>query len=172
MTPCFRRQPALSHPVSRGPSSRVGGEFPPPRSQAPGPWSRRGSGSKRSWKRWQKEARTLDAYGAVSGPANAALRAAALLAVKKSWARSTSTRRLPRSRRRCLRSLARRRLLDLYKARGRLSGRPPNSANGDGANGSWFLRWPPAELPLLACPHGGRCKLCDAGGRRPSTSNR
>jgi hypothetical protein len=29
-----------------------------------------------------KEARTLDAYGAVSGPANAALRAAALLAVK------------------------------------------------------------------------------------------
>jgi hypothetical protein len=30
MTPCFRRQPALSHPVSRGPSSRVGGEFPPP----------------------------------------------------------------------------------------------------------------------------------------------
>jgi hypothetical protein len=29
-----------------------------------------------------KEARTLDAYGAVSGPANAALRAAAVLAMK------------------------------------------------------------------------------------------
>jgi hypothetical protein len=56
---------------------------PVARCQASVPWSRRGSGSKRTWKRWQRRlVLTLDVSRAVSGMANAALRAAALLAVK------------------------------------------------------------------------------------------
>jgi hypothetical protein len=51
---------------------------PVARSQASVPWSRRGSGSKGSWKRWQRR----HVLWTPSGPYNAALRAAALLAVK------------------------------------------------------------------------------------------
>jgi hypothetical protein len=112
---------------------------PVARSQASVLWSRRGSGSKRSWKRWPRRL----VLWTPPGPSPDRQRSPmGSRAARGEAGRLTSTRRPQRSCRRSLRSLARRRLGD-RRGRRAAFGRP--FALSEGTMRHWHWR-------AISCP--------------------